>query len=114
MRIYGHGPITGLAHVGPGGASGLRAAWRLVRASLWRVVLVTSLLVLSGTGISPLAAQEPDAVAEASPPVIDTVLIIRKNVFSEQEVAQSGIFRTMNGIHVVTKERVVRDYLQFA
>jgi len=81
--------------------------------SLWRVALVTALLVPSGTGVSRLAAQEPDAVAEASPPVIDTVIVVRSKVFSEQEAAHSGLFRFMNRVHVVTKESMIRRYLQF-
>jgi hypothetical protein len=45
--------------------------------------------------------------------LVDTIIIKRNNVFNEKEAASSGIFRFMNKIHVVTKERVIRDYLQF-
>jgi hypothetical protein len=74
---------------------------------------VTGALILSSTGVSQLTAQEPDAVQASSPPVIDTVLVVRATVFTEEEAARSGLYRFMNRIHVVTKERVIRDYLQF-
>jgi len=45
--------------------------------------------------------------------VIDTIIIERENVFTEEEAASSGIFRVMNKIHVTTQEFVIRDYLQF-
>lgn len=45
--------------------------------------------------------------------VVDTIIIERSNVFSDDETSSSGFFRTMNNIHSVTKEDVIADYLQF-
>jgi hypothetical protein len=35
-------------------------------------------------------------------------------VYTEEEASENGFFQFMNRVHVVTKERVVREYLQFA
>jgi hypothetical protein len=70
----------------------------------WAVA--TLFLALVAPGVS---AQE---VAPESA-TIDTIIIERDNVFSEEEAASSGIFRFMNKIHITTQEFVIRDYLQF-
>jgi len=58
-------------------------------------------------------AQETAAVLVATPPVVDTIIIVRSNVFTAEEVESSGFFRLMNSIHVTTKEWLIRDYLEF-
>jgi hypothetical protein len=45
--------------------------------------------------------------------VVDTIIIIRNNVFTQEQAASSGVFRLMNSIHVTTKEWLIRSYLQF-
>ena len=55
---------------------------------------------------APLRAQE-------SLPVIDTIIIVTRDVFTPEEAAGSGAFRFMNKIHIVTKEKVIRDELLF-
>ncbi|MCL7973581.1 MAG: hypothetical protein M8835_03395 [marine benthic group bacterium] len=71
---------------------------------------LATVLLLFGPS-SRLAAQEP--VQEATPPVVDTIIVVRNNVFTEEQAASSGIFRAANSIHFVTKEWLIRDYLQF-
>jgi hypothetical protein len=63
-------------------------------------------------GTSPhLSAQEPaQAVA---PPVVDTIIVVRNNVFTQEQAASSGVFRAANSVHIVTKEWLIRAYLQF-
>ncbi|NNK48631.1 MAG: hypothetical protein HKP01_07145 [Gemmatimonadetes bacterium] len=57
----------------------------------------------------PLPAQE----VTPPPAIIDTVIIERIDVFSDEEAASSSVFRIMNKIHIDTQEFVIRDYLQF-
>jgi hypothetical protein len=78
---------------------------RLTRLLIGSAVATPFLFVLA-PGVS---AQ--DVVPQAA--VIDTIIIERNNVFTEEEAASSGIFRVMNKIHVTTKEFVIADYLQF-
>jgi outer membrane translocation and assembly module TamA len=59
--------------------------------------------------VSEVQAQE----AAQQPAIIDTIIIRRDNVFNEEEAAGAGAFRVMNKLHIVTKERVIRNYLQF-
>lgn len=79
------------------------------RRTLALTAAALSLLVPGST--SRLVAQEP--VAEVTPPVVDTIIIIRNEVFTEEQAASSGVFRVMNSIHITTKEWLIRDYLQF-
>ena len=62
-----------------------------------------------------LACVADPAPAQDTAPtaVIDTVIIERANVFTEEEAASSGIFRVMNSIHIVTQDWVIRGFLQF-
>jgi hypothetical protein len=75
--------------------AGLLAGWAV--ATLVLPVLVPA---LSAQDVHP-------------PAVIDTIIIERNDVFTEEEAASSGVFRAMNRIHRVTSEHVIRDYLQF-
>lgn len=76
-----------------------------------RIVLALGILALVPASASTLAAQEPGLAG--TPPVIDTIIINRSNVFTEEEAESSGVFRVMNAIHVTTKEWLILDYLQF-
>ncbi|MCL7960403.1 MAG: hypothetical protein M8861_09445 [marine benthic group bacterium] len=78
-----------------------------------RTLALTGTLVVATACASRLPAQEPEPVAQVSPPVIDTILVARATVYTEEEAARSSFFRFLNRIHVVTRERVIRDYLQF-
>jgi hypothetical protein len=67
-----------------------------------------------GIGVLPglvSAVQAQEAVPQ--PAIVDTIIITRDNVFNEEEAAGAGAFRVMNKLHIVTKERVIRNYLQF-
>ncbi|MFV1987839.1 MAG: hypothetical protein ACC682_11200 [Gemmatimonadota bacterium] len=55
----------------------------------------------------PGDGQEPPAGAA----IIDTVILERYSVFTPEEAEGSGIFRTMNSLHVVTRPWVVRGEL---
>ena len=57
---------------------------------------------------TPLAAQSPtvDSVTGLPIPVIDSVVIVRDDVFNEDEFGFVG--NTMRALHVTTRERVVR------
>ena len=112
MGLTCHTQRTDEASFDPGTAHCMRLVHRR-SARLRRVLLVTGALILSNTGISQLTAQEPDTVLASAPPVIDTVLVVRATVYTEEEAAQSSFYRFMNRVHIVTKERVIRDYLQF-
>jgi hypothetical protein len=72
--------------------------------------------ILPAVGMLFVSLLAPGASAQevaSRAALVDTIIIKRNNVFNEKEAASSGIFRFMNKIHVVTKERVIRDYLQF-
>jgi len=112
MGLTCHGQRTDEAPLNPGTARCTSSVQRR-GAGIRRTLLVTGALILSSTGISQLTAQEPDTVQASTPPVIDTVLVVRATVYTEEEAAQSSFYRFMNRIHIVTKERVIRDYLQF-
>lgn len=78
--------------------------------SRFRVLPVLAVLLCSmPVGTRLATAQE----TSGSPAVVDTIIIVRDDVFNAEEVAQSGIFSTMNRLHPITKERVIRNYLQF-
>lgn len=64
------------------------------------------LLLIPGRGIRAQEAAPQGAI-------IDTIIIERDNVFTEEEAASSGIFRLMNAIHITTREYVITDFLQF-
>ena len=49
----------------------------------------------------------------SSPLVIDTIIVIRENVFDEDEIRSSGLFRLANKLHVTTHENVIRKELLF-
>ncbi|MEJ2548294.1 MAG: hypothetical protein P8125_10830 [Gemmatimonadota bacterium] len=71
-----------------------------------------ALSLLAPGPVARLAAQEPEA-AQVEPPVVDSIIVSRSNVFTEEQVASSGIFRAANAIHITTKEWLIRGYLQF-
>lgn len=58
-----------------------------------------------------VAAGQDSAWPPGDPVLIDTVLIQRQDVFSEEDAAGSFIFRTMNSLHVVTRPFVIRREL---
>jgi hypothetical protein len=76
-----------------------------------RIVLALGILALVPASASTLAAQERELATTA--PVIDTIIVNRSNVFTEEEAESSGVFRVMNAIHVTTQEWLILDYLQF-
>ncbi len=62
-------------------------------------------------------AQQPDGDTEPQTPptpvtvTIDTVMILRDNVFTEDEAHRSFIYRAMNALHVLTRTGVIRREL---
>lgn len=86
-----------------------RAEPRTGPGSLGRLA---SLLALLLGPVLPLPGQEPGPAATA-PPVVDTIIIVRRPVFTEEQAASSAVFRGANSIHVQTKERLIRQYLEF-
>jgi hypothetical protein len=68
-------------------------------------------------GTQGLRAQQPDGGAEMETPspsssaVIDTVMILRDDVFTEEEAGRSFLYRTMNALHVLTRPGVIRREL---
>ena len=63
------------------------------------------IIALAAVLSAPLRAQE-------SAPVIDTIIIVTGEAFTPEE-AEKGLFRFMNSVHIVTKEKVIRDELLF-
>ena len=57
--------------------------------------------------------QQESISQQATPPVIDTIIVNRSNVFPPDVAEGSGIFRFMNSIHIVTREHVIRNELLF-
>jgi hypothetical protein len=78
-----------------------------------RLALTLGAIALTITGASSLSAQDPISEPGDTSSVIDTIIIRRSNVFTEEEAASSGVFRLMNAIHVTTKEWLILDYVQF-
>ncbi|MEJ2548572.1 MAG: hypothetical protein P8125_12305 [Gemmatimonadota bacterium] len=90
------------------GSRSAHARERVRRTLAWVAAIVP--LLVPGPA-SRLAAQEP--IQEAAPPVVDTIIVVRNQVFTDEQAESSGVFRLMNSIHVTTKEWLIRDYLQF-
>lgn len=77
---------------------------RFASRAAWNAALFPLLALVPGLSAQDVAT--PSAI-------VDTIIIERSNVFSEEETASSGLFRGMNSIHAITKEHVITDYLQF-
>jgi hypothetical protein len=73
-----------------------------------RLALAFLLSAASG-GAADLHAQATDP----QPLIVDTIVIIRDNVFNAEQAATSGIFRIMNSLHVTTQDWWVRNNLLF-
>ncbi|UCF20672.1 MAG: hypothetical protein JSU87_04480 [Gemmatimonadota bacterium] len=69
------------------------------------------LLILSCSLLRPAAASAQSDPAGA--PVLDTIIIVRENVFSPEEVDKNFFFRTANGLRVQTREFVISRELLF-
>jgi hypothetical protein len=67
------------------------------------------LALVTLTGSADARAQ---AVGAAGP-VIDTVVIVRDNVFSDQQAQTSTVFRVMNKLHITTRPGFIRNNLLF-
>lgn len=74
------------------------------------VGLLLTLPTLSSIALPPSALAQD---VTPPPPVIDTVILRRSNVFPDSIAATSGVFRFMNKLHVVTRPRVIRKELLF-
>ena len=59
-------------------------------------------------GVSPLRAQ-----GAGEPPIIDSIVVVTRNVFDRDEASQNFLFRLANLLHVPTRPYVVRQELQF-
>jgi hypothetical protein len=69
---------------------------RLVRFGLWATLLWL-----------------PAELSGQAEPVIDTVVIVRDNVFTAQQAQSSKIFRVMNTLHITTHRPVIENELLF-
>lgn len=66
------------------------------------------LAVLLGLSAATAYAQEtPPAVSDTIAPVVDSIAIITENVFTEEEAANTGIFRFANKLRFKTRSWVV-------
>ena len=61
---------------------------------------------------APRAVHGQDRVA-AAPPMIDTIIVVRDNVFTADEAQEGFAFRLMNSLHIVTLRPVIRAELLF-
>ena len=60
----------------------------------------------------PVAAL-PQDMPRAGPPVVDTIVIVTRNVFGSEEAHENMAFRAANSLHVTTRVAVVRRELLF-
>ncbi len=79
------------------------------------IAFLAGLSNLAGPGLQQLHAQVDSGqavtdtlIVAASAPVIDTIVVRRSNVFTEEEET-NGIFRFMNDIHITTKPYVIHQ-----
>ncbi|MBI4500086.1 MAG: hypothetical protein HY700_02895 [Gemmatimonadetes bacterium] len=69
-----------------------------------KTILLIGGLILAAS--PPLSAQQ-----EATPPLIDSIVVITHDVFTPEEVQLNPAFGLMNGLHVKTRPEVVRREL---
>ncbi len=60
----------------------------------------------------PAAALSQDT-PRAAPPVVDTIVLVTRNVFGSEEAAANIAFRAANSLHFTTRKSVVRRELLF-
>ena len=65
--------------------------------------LIATSLAAALLSVSTVAAQDI-----GSPTVIDTILIERHNVFTQDKADSNWGFRLMNSLHATTRERIIR------
>jgi hypothetical protein len=88
-----------------------------------KCAFLTGIVSLTGPGSAHLFAQAdsleaqadsvPAAIDSIPPPTIDTIVIERHNVWTEEEAAGSGVMRLMNRLHIVTKPWVIQYDIRF-
>jgi hypothetical protein len=77
---------------------------------LWSASLAApGLPLLHAQADSAQAVPDAGAASAAQASVIDTIVIRRANVFSEEEASNNAIFRFMNNVHVITQPWVIRQ-----
>ena len=59
------------------------------------------------------ATAMPQDMSRAMPPVVDTIVIVTRNVFGPDEAEANMAFRAANSLHVTTRTSVVRRELLF-
>ena len=72
---------------------------------------LTTLVAIAAAYAHPAQARQSASAAEA---VIDTIVIVTGNIFSDDEVRSNAGFRILNAIHFATRPGVVRRELLFA
>jgi hypothetical protein len=82
----------------------LRTAVLLVLAN----IMAPGLPLLHAQVDSLQAVADAEAVSTQQAPVIDTIVVRRANVFSDEE-ASNAIYRFMNNVHVITRPWVIRQ-----
>ncbi len=86
-------------------------AVRLPPRNRFRALAVLCPVLVAGTAV-PSSAQQTDRV-EFTPPVVDTIVVERADVFPPEVAQGSFLYRGMNAIHVITQEPVIRRELLF-
>ena len=70
--------------------------------------------LLTGSALAVLSPAQVDGqTATGSQPVIDTIVVVRNDVFNPEQAQSSAFFRVMNKLHITTHEWVIRKELLF-
>lgn len=72
-----------------------------------------SVLLAGVVGFFCPAAVLAQAVTRELPPVVDTIVVITRNVFGSEESSSNILFRAANSLHVTTRASVVRREVLF-
>ncbi len=67
--------------------------------------------VLGAVGLMLFA---PQAMVAQTPPIIDTIILEQHDVFTAEQSAGSGFYRTMNKLHIQTRPFTIRRELLFS
>lgn len=67
----------------------------------------------TGAVLILVAALRPGALTGQEPPVVDSIVIVTRNVFDDDLARTNFLFRVANALHVTTQRWVIRDELLF-
>ncbi len=63
--------------------------------------------------LAPIASTAQEGAPGIGGPIVDTIIIVTRNVYGEDEAQSSFLFKLANSIHVTTRSSVVRRELLF-